>query len=79
MKNVCNLRKAVQWAIEKHNGNPEDAAILVCAVLEDQLSGMSGNGRFEDDNGDDDKEVFMAIKRFYKEGGQEEMYEAIND
>lgn len=55
----CPLRRRIEEAIASAPGNPEAAALQVCAVLEDELD-LEGNGWLE---GDD--EATQAIADFY--------------
>ena len=42
------LRQKIQKIIEKAT-SPEDAAYLVCFLLEHEIGGFTANGKFDDD------------------------------
>lgn len=42
------LRQQIAEAIKAANGNPDQAAIAICRLLEDEI-GLDGNGWFDND------------------------------
>jgi hypothetical protein len=42
------LREKIQKIIEKAT-SPEDAAYLICFLIENQIGGLNAKGRFDDD------------------------------
>jgi hypothetical protein len=42
------LRQKIQKIVEKAT-SPEDAAYLICFLIENQIGGLNANGKFDDD------------------------------